>query len=175
MKASVLRLRSVVVFLLLVIGCAGVCHANPNALTVADLQGTYDLNPGASALPGDLVGDHGLKMISEVAEIDANTLTFAPTFAGKGPFTLAGNTLTVTDSNGNTEDVQVTLSDTGNMLTVIDEIDKDVTTFVFTRRDGTGTSNEVTEANLQGTYDWTRPTPGSNCSPQESSKSREIS
>ena len=52
-----------------------------------------------------------------------------------------------------TEVVHVTLSDTGNRLTVRDEIHGDVETFVFTRRDGTGTSNEVTEGTLQGTYD----------------------
>ncbi|MDH3602009.1 MAG: hypothetical protein OEU26_20550, partial [Candidatus Tectomicrobia bacterium] len=151
MKASVLRLCSVVVFLLLVIGCAGRGHENSNALTVADIQGTYDLNTGD--MPGDLAGDHGFHMISEMLEIDANTLTFAPTFVGMGPFTLAGNTLTVTDSHGNTDAHQVTLSDTGNMLTVIDEIHGELKTFMFTRRDGTGTSNEVTVANLQGTYD----------------------
>ena len=39
------------------------------------------------------------------------------------------------------------------MLTLIDEIDKDVEIFVFTRRNGTSTSNEVTEATLQRTYD----------------------
>ena len=104
-------------------------------------------------MPGDLVGDHGFNMISETLVIDANTLTFAPTFAGMGSFTLAVNTLTITDSNGNTEDLQATFSDTGNVLTVLDEIGKDVETFVLTRRDGTGASNEVTVSNLQGTYD----------------------
>ncbi len=151
MKASVLRLCSILVFLLLMIGCAGRSHENSNLLTVAALQGTYDLNTGD--MPGDLSGDDGFNMISEMVEIDANTLTFAPTFAGRGPFTLVGNTLTVTDSHGNIDVHQVTLSDAGNTLTVLDEIDGDVETFVLTRRDGTGTSNEVTKANLQGRYD----------------------
>ena len=152
-KVSVLRLCRVAVFLLPVIGYAGVGvgDENPNALTVPNLQGTYDLN--TDAMPGDLAGDGGFNMISEMLEIDANTLTFAPTFAGMGPFTLAGNTLTITDSDGNMDVVQATLSDTGNILTLIDEIGEDVQTFVFNRRDGTSTSNEVTEATLQGTYD----------------------
>ena len=151
MKASVFRLCSVAVFWLLTIGCAGASDKSPNALTDADLQGTYDLNTDAMTV--DLAGDGGFNMISETLEIDANTLTFAPTFAGMGSFTLTGNRLVITDSHGNTDVVQATLSDTGNTLTLIDEIDKDVETFVFTRRDGTGTSNEVTEANLQGAYD----------------------
>lgn len=77
MKASVLRLCSVTVSLLLVIGCAGVGDENTNPLTVANLQGTYDLN--TDAMPADLAGD-GFNMISEMLEIDANTLTFAPIF-----------------------------------------------------------------------------------------------
>ena len=150
MKASVLRLCSVTVSLLLVIGCAGVGDENTNPLTVANLQGTYDLN--TDAMPADLAGD-GFNMISEMLEIDANTLTFAPIFAGTGPFTLAGNTLNVTHTNGYVDVIQVTLSDSGNALTLVDEINDDDETFVFIRRDGTGTSNEVTEANLRGTYD----------------------
>ena len=150
MRVSVLRLCSVAVSWLLVIGCAEASDKNPDALSVANLQGTYDLN--TDAMPVHLTGG-GFSMISETLEIDTNTLTFSPTFAGMGSFTLAGNTLTVADRNGNTDVVQATLSDTGNMLALIDEIDKDVETFVFTRRDGAGTSNEVTEANLQGTYD----------------------
>lgn len=151
MKATLWRWCTVVVFALLMIGCdgdGGDDDEHPNALTVANLQGTYDLH--TDAMPGDLAGDDEFNVISGMLEIDANTLTFTLTFAGMGPFTLAGTTLTVTDGDGNTEDLHVTLSDTGNTLTIIPEDDE---TFVFTRRDGTGTSNEVTEANLQGTYD----------------------
>ena len=151
MTASVLRLCAVAVIVLPVIGCAGVGDKNPTGLTVANLQGTYDLH--TDAMPSDLTGDDGFNMISEMLRIDANILTFAPTLAGMGPFALAGNTLTITDSNGDTEVLQATLSDTGNTLTLIDEIAENLETFVFNRRDGTGTSNEVTEANLQGTYD----------------------
>ena len=92
----------------------------PNALTVRKLQDSYDLN--TDAMP---VGDDGFNMIPEILEIDANTLTFAPTFVGMGPFTLARNT-----------------------LMLIDGIGEDVETCVFTRRAGAGTSNEVTEGNL---------------------------
>jgi len=151
MKALFLQLCDVAVIFLVVVSCAGVGDKNPNAPTVANLQGTYDLN--TDAMPGGLAGHDGFKMISEMLEIDANALTFAPIFAGMGPFTLAGNTLTITDSNSNTDIIEATLSDTGNTLTLIDEIDNGLETFVYTRRDGTGTSNEVTEANLQGTYD----------------------
>lgn len=146
MKASALRLCSVAVFSLAVIGCADDGDKKPDALTVGNLQGIYDLN--TDAMPVD---DDGFNLISEILEIDGNTLTFAPTFVGMGPFTLAGNTLTITGSY--TDVVQATLSDTGNTLTLIDEIGEDIETFVFTRRAGPGTSNDVTEANLQGTYD----------------------
>ena len=88
MKVSVLRLCSVAVFLLAVIGCAAVGDRNSNGLTVANLQGIYDLN--TDAMPSDLTGDDGFNMIWETLTIDANALTFAPTFAGMGPFTLAG-------------------------------------------------------------------------------------
>ena len=151
MKVPVLRLCSVAVFLLAVIGWAAVGDKNSNGLTVANLQGIYDLN--TDAMPSDLTGDDGFNMIWETLTIDANALTFAPTFAGMGPFTLAGNALTITDSDGNTEVLQATLSDGGYTLTLIDEIGNNLETFVFTRRDGTGTSDEVTETNLQGTYD----------------------
>jgi len=97
------------------------------------------------------VDDDGFNKIPEILKIDANTLTFAPTFVGMGPFTLAGNALRITGDY--TYVVQATLSDTGNTLMLIDEIGDDVETCVFTRRAGAGTSNEVTEANLQRTYD----------------------
>ena len=151
MKASVSRLCGVAVLSLVVIGCAGVGDKTAKAFTVATLQGIYDLN--THSMPADLASGDGFSMISEMLEIDATTLTFAPTFAGTGPFTLAENTLTITDGYGNTEVLQTTFSDTGNTLTLVDKTDRDVETFVFTKLDGTGTSNEVTEANLQGTYD----------------------
>lgn len=151
MKVSLSRLSSVVVSLFVLIGCAAGGQENPKAFTVANLQGSYDLN--TDAMPSNPAGDDGFNMISEMLDIDANTLTFAPTFAGMGPFTLTGRTLTVTRSNGYADVIQATFHDTGNTLTLIDEINEDVETFVFIRRDKTGTSNEVTGANLQGTYD----------------------
>ena len=149
MKVSLSRLSSVVVSLFVLIGCAAGGQENPKAFTVANLQGSYDLN--TDAMPSNPAGDDGFNMISEMLDIDANTLTFAPTFAGMGPFTLTGRTLTVTRSNGYADVIQATSHDTGNTLTLIDEINEDVETFVFIRRDKTGTSNEVTGANLQGT------------------------
>ena len=64
----------------------------PNVLTVGNLQGTYDLNTDAMPVNVD-----SFNMISEILEIDANTLTFASKFVGMGSFTLAGNTLTLID------------------------------------------------------------------------------
>ena len=151
MKALLLQLCYVVVVLPVAAGCAGVDKSNPNALTIGNLQGTYALN--TDSLPGDLAGDDGFKMISEMLEIEANTLTFAPVFAGTGPFSLTGNTLTITDGEDNIDIIQATFSDAGNKLTLVDEINNDIETFVFIRRDRIGASNEVTEAKLQGTYD----------------------
>ena len=92
MKVSLSRLSSVVVSLFVLIGCAAGGQENPKAFTVANLQGSYDLN--TDAMPSNPAGDDGFNMISEMLDIDANTLTFAPTFAGMGPFTLTGRTLT---------------------------------------------------------------------------------
>jgi hypothetical protein len=101
----------------------------PSALTVRNLQGTWDLK--TDAMPVD---DDGFNKIPEIPKIDANTLTFAPTFVGMGPFTLAGNGLRITGDY--TDVVQATLSDTGNPLMLIDGLDEDVETCVFTRRAG---------------------------------------
>ena len=150
-RRSGLGMCGVAGILLLVTGFAGVGESRADSFTVASLQGTYNLK--TDAVPADLVGDDGFRMISETLEISADTLTFAPTFSGTGPFALSGNLLTITDGQGNSEVLQATLSDTGNTLKLVDEIDQVVETMVFTRRGATDTSNEVTEANLQGTFD----------------------
>gem|GEM_PF-4889678 len=115
------------------------------------MQGTYDLQ--IDAAPSDLTGDDGFNLVAEILEIDARTLTFAPTFAGMGPFSLVGNTLTITDANGQTEVLQATFAGNGNLLTLVDDIDGKAETFVYIRRDGGGRGNDLTLANLQGRYD----------------------
>ena len=146
-----MRLCSGVTVYLLAIGCAQAEDGNASALTAAEIRGTYVLKTYAMAT--DQAGGDAFSMIGERLEIGAATLTFAPTFEGVGPFTLAGNTLTVTHRNGYADAIQASFDDTGNTLTLVDEIGQDLETFVFVRRSGTGTSDEVTEANLQGTYD----------------------
>ena len=151
MNASIRRLCSNAAVCLLAIGCAEAGDGNASALTAAEIQGTYDLK--TDAMTTDQASGDAFRMIGERVEIRAATLTFAPTFEGVGPFTLAGNTLTVTHGNGYADVIQASFDDTGNTLTLVDEIGQDLETFVFVRRSGTGTSDEVTEANLQGTYD----------------------
>ena len=148
MNASVIRARGIVAASLLAIGCAQAGDGAAGTLTVAELQGTYDLKTWSGP-----AGDGAFDMISERLEIGADTLTFTPTFRGTGPFVLAGDTLTVTHGNGEEDIIQASFRDAGNTLTFVDEIGEDVATVVFVRRSGTGTSDEVTEANLQGRYD----------------------
>ena len=148
MNASVTRLRGFAAASLLAIGCAQAGDGAAGTLTVAALQGSYDLKTWSGQ-----AGDGAFDMVSERLEIGAGTLTFAPTFRGTGPFVLAGDTLTVTHGNGQEDVIQASFRDTGNTLTLVDEIGDEVATFVFVRRSGTGTSDEVTEANLQGRYD----------------------
>ena len=151
MNASIMRLCSGAAVYLLAIGCTQAGDGNASALTAAEIQGTYDLK--TYAMTTDQAGDDAFTMIGERLEIGAATLTFAPTFEGTGPFTLAGSTLTVTHGNGYADVIQASFDDTGNTLTLVDEIGQDLETFVFVRRSGTGASDEVTEANLQGRYD----------------------
>ena len=151
MHATVIRPRGIAAVSLLAIGLAQVGDSAAGTLTVSELQGTYDLK--TYEMRSDRAGDGAFDMISERLEISADTLTFAPTFRGTGPFALAGDTLTVTHGNGQEDVIQASFRDTGTTLTLVDEIGKDVATFVFVRRSGTGTSDEVTEASLQGRYD----------------------
>lgn len=151
MNASIRRLLCGAAVYLLAIGCAQVGDGNASAPTAAQLQGMYDLK--TDAMTADQAGGDAFSMIDERLEIGAATLTFAPTFEGMGLFTLAGNTLTVTHGNGYADVIQASFDDTGNTLTLVDEIGQDLETFVFVRRSGTGTSDDVTKANLQETYD----------------------
>lgn len=151
MRTSLSRLRGVAAWALLLIGCSAAGHANANTLTVDELQGIYALN--TEAMPADPSGGDGFAMVSEMLEIDAKTLTFAPTFAGRGPFSLVGNTLTAGFDGGMTDVVQASLSDDGNVLTLVDEVFGSLETFVYRRRDGAGTSDEVSVATLQGSYE----------------------
>lgn len=146
---SLLRWCGVAVLLLLPVGTATAGDEHPDALTLSGLQGLYDLK--TDAMPAGHGG--GFTLISEVLEIDADALTFAPTYAGAGEYSLSGNTLTIVDGSGFVDVVEAMLSDGGNVLTLVDDIYGTLETFVFTRRSGTGTSNAVTVATLQGTYD----------------------
>lgn len=121
-----------------------------NALTVANLLGTYELN--TDRRPAESASDTAFHMISERLEIGAGTLTFAPTFAGEGHLTLAGAMITVTFRNGFEDVIQASFANSGNTLTLIDEIGDSVAVLVFERSNGAGTSNDVTEDTLQGTY-----------------------
>ena len=121
-----------------------------SALTVANLLGTYELK--TDRRPADSDSDTAFHMISERLEIGAESLTFAPTFAGEGHFTLADGNLTVTFQNGFEDVIQASLANSGNTLTLVDEIGDSVAVFVFERSNGAGTSNIVTEDTLQGTY-----------------------
>jgi len=133
-----------------VTGCAGVGDNTPDALTIANLQGTYDLNMNAVA--ANPQNDGGFAMISEVLEIDGNTTVFSPTFAGARPYTLSGDTLTLTGSDGYADVIQATFGNGGSRLTLVDNIEGVAETFVFNRKAGEATSNEVTETNLRGRY-----------------------
>ena len=131
----------------------GIAHADEektSALTIANLLGTYELS--TDRWPAQSDSDTAFHMISERLEIGAETLTFAPTFAGEGRFTLADDDLTVTFQNGFEDVIQASLANNGNTLTLVDEIGDSVAVFVFERSNGAGTSNDVTEDALQGTY-----------------------
>lgn len=152
MKMQVVRFSTIIVFWLLVIGCDGGSDENQNALMVETLQGIYDLNLDATM--SDLDDEDFFTVNSVMLEIGDHTETITITAEGMRPFTLAGTTLTITGNDGDPADLQVTLSDNGNTLTLtfVDE-DGVTSVFVLMRREGTGTSNEVTVDNLQGTYD----------------------
>ena len=94
-----------------------------------------------------------------VLTIGQNTVAFTLTATESfmDTFTIAGSTITVTDDEGETEDSQVTLTNNGTTLTLIDE---DGDTFIFVRIGGNGNTNELTIANLTGTYDLNLESPG---------------
>ena len=61
-----------------------------------------------------------------------------------------GNTVTITSSDGEVSTDEVAFSDNGNTLTLIDVTgDQEV----WTRRDGSGPSNDLNLENLQGIYE----------------------
>ena len=91
-------------------------------MTVANLRGTYDLDV-ASSTAEDLV--------SGELEVEGDILTFSGTVVQTGSYTLAGNTLILTDSDGGTEVLQATFSNEDNTLTILDE---DGDTSVFEKR-----------------------------------------
>lgn len=131
----------------------GIAHADEEtkiAPTVANILGAYELD--TDRWLAETAGDTAFHMISERLEIGAETLTFAPTFAGEGHFTLVDNNLTVTFQNGFKDLIQASLANSGNTLTLVDTIRDSVAVFVFERSNGAGTSNDVTEDTLQGTY-----------------------
>ena len=118
-------------------------------LTVNNLQGTYELNIGESTINFD---DDSLQGASGTLEIDGMTFraTLIATATDRGTFTLTGSTATTISDDGEVSTLQVAFSDNGNTLTLIDEAGDQL---VLTRRDGSGSSNDVTLENLQGVYD----------------------
>lgn len=138
MKAQVVRFSVIIVCWLLVIGCDGGSDENQNALMVETLQGLYDLNLDATM--SDLVDEELFTVNSVMLEVGDTIGTITITAEGMRPFTLAGNTFTITDSDGDMTALQVTLSDNGNTLT-------------FTFVDEDGVTSVFVFIRLQGTYD----------------------
>ena len=150
MNDTVLRFCRVGVLAAFSLGCTDVADNNPNPISIANLQGVYDLDMAAMA--DKAADDGGFKMISELLVIDGDTTVFTPTFEGARPFTLAGNTVTLT-GGGYDDIVQASFGDNGNRLTLVDEIDGDIETFVCIRRGDRAASDEISRANLKGRYE----------------------
>ncbi len=132
--------------LALLAGCDGGGDNNVDELTMANLQGTYDLDITAS-MPGGIVDDD-VNLVSGTLDVDNATVTLALTTTQTRTFAIAdGTTVTVTDGAGDTVDVQTTLTDGGATLTL-----SNGETLVFMKRSAS-TGTDLTLANLQGTYD----------------------
>ena len=119
-----------------------------NDLTVANLQGTYDLDVSRSMLGG--FTEANIDVISGMLEVDATAVTFNITGVSTLSFVIAdANTLTLTDADGDMQNVQATLTGNGATLTIV--VPNSGNMVVFNRLDA-GTGNDLTIANLQGTY-----------------------
>ena len=140
----------IVGMLALQFGCSGGDDDDTtDPLTVANLQGTYDLDVPASRLEDVIIDD--LEVSSGVLDIDATSLVFIVMGALIRSFDIVdATTLALTDADGNTVEVQASLTDDGGTLTLVDSSNGDI--LVFIRR-GPGRGNALTVDNLQGEYD----------------------
>ncbi len=123
--------------LLLSAGCGGGGGGggggdDPNALTLENLQGTFDLD--VDALSVTFVCDNSEELTAQVIVIEGNTVTATSTCADA---TVETETFTITIIDGNTirdedgEDFPATLTNGGTRLTIIDE---DGDTLIFIKR-----------------------------------------
>ena len=141
------------IMLAVLFGCAGGGGGgdddNPaNRLTMANLQGIYDLN-AAQSIIGDFTDGTAVVALGEL-EVQANMLVLAVTGTTTETFVIAdAQTLTLTEADGDMVSLQTTFTDNGATLTFVED---DGDRLVFVRR-GAANSNALTEDNLQGTYD----------------------
>ncbi len=149
MRMKLIPWTLTLITLMLLLGCDGGDDNNPtDPLTVANLQGTYDLNVSGSML-SDTIDDE-VEVLFGTLEVGTTSATFSLTTSSTRSFEIADmNTITVTDEDGDMTDAQVTLTNNGATLTLLSSGD----TLVLERRGGASGSDELTLTNLQGTYD----------------------
>jgi len=120
------------------------------SLTVDNVQGTYVLDIEDSTIID--FDDDDVQEVSGTLVIDDITFSFTltATSTDRGTLTLIVSTVTITSDDGEVSTAEVALSDNGNTLTIIDAAgDQEV----WIRRDGSGTSDDLTLENIQGAYD----------------------
>ncbi len=129
-------------------GCDGGSDNQFDLLTVANLQGTYDLDVGTSMLGNTI--DAGVDLVSGILNVNSTMAVLDLTTTQTQTFVVTdANTITATTSDGGMAAIQTTLTNNGTTLTLISSGD----TLVFNKRGGTGTGTDLTLDNLQGTYD----------------------
>ena len=95
-------------------------------MTKANLQGTYDLDATNTRVKNFPL------LVSGEFEVAENIVTTSLTFSRTRSFTLAGSTITLTETDGSTTVARATLSHDGNTLTLTFVEDRE--TFVYERR-----------------------------------------
>ena len=95
-------------------------------VTETNLQGTYDLDATKTTFKNLVF------LASGRLEVAGNIVTASLTFSQTRSFTLAGNSITLTDTDGDTTVLQTILSRDGKTLTLTFVEDRD--TFVYERR-----------------------------------------
>ena len=128
---------ALLISILVLVGCNGNSDGDdPNALTLANLQGTFDLDVDASGFTLSCDNDEDVSAVVVVMEektapftgtcVDGTVETRTATFT-----IIDENTVILTD-NGGTEDVTVTLTNGGTRLTII--IKANGNTLIFNKR-----------------------------------------